>query len=420
MAEEVRTNEIVARILRGNQAFNVVLSAGIRGILLLMQHLYRLRKERLLAGGEVESFEKFLKATSGRFDIINVPVTKDGTADYEEFKQMLDERKIRFHVLPDLNEGDDRVQVCVYQPDAQRFAVCFKDYIQNQLTGGEMVEGNLWNLTDGHATLISVPGEEKVEQFRQDFDRLHINYAVMPDLKVGDGQVQILVANNDLGKMRHWYGLYQKDMLKQGKPIGDFRSMTMDEYQATAEMNSEEYVATSTEDMKERLQKYEGLEKGEFEKAVDDLEDRIGTADSPLFEKYLKNTQYEMLSIDEESLVEGVDPEILPEEERKNFVCRIPGALGEDERYISVPKSQVFRLESSYGDRYLAFVKADAEPAVFDKAGKKAAEFVTGKSLMEHFDKVREKLSQKELENTARIAAKLIHANPVPNPVLSK
>jgi hypothetical protein len=54
-------------------------------------------------------------------------------------------------------------------------------------------------------------------------------------------------------------------MLKQEKKIGALRSMTMDEYQATAEMQPEEYVATSTEEMKERLQKYEGLEKGEFE-----------------------------------------------------------------------------------------------------------------------------------------------------------
>jgi len=171
---------------------------------------------------------------------------------------------------------------------------------------------------------------------------------------------------------------------------------------------------------KERLQKYERLEKGEFEKAVDAMEDQIGTADSPAFEKYLKDTEYEMLSFDQEAFVEGVDPEVLPETERKNFICCIPDISGEDMNYLSVPKGQVFWLESSYGDRYLVFIKADAESPVFDKTGKKAAEFVTGKSLAEHFDKVKEKFSQKEMEKTAEIAAKLIPAKSVPNPVLSK
>ena len=420
MSEEVRTNEVFARILRGNQSFNVILSAGIRGILILAQHLYRMHKEKLLAGGEVESFEKFLKATGGRFDIINVPVTQEGAADFEEFKKMLDERKIRYHILPDLNGNDQRIQVCVFQPDAQRFAGCFRDYIQNQLSGGEMVEGNLLNLTDGHASLVSVPGEDQVERFREDFNRLRINYAVMPDLRVGDGQVQILVANNDIPKMRHWYQLYQEDMLRQGKHVGKFRSITMDEYQATAEMKPEEYVATSPEELKERLQKYERLEKGEFEQAIDALENQVGTADSYAFEKYLRNPEYEMLSIDHETLVAQVNPEILPETERQNFICRIPGTFGEDVRYLSVPKEQVFLLSGSGRDRYLAFIRSEDAPDVFEKAGKKAVEFTTGKSLMEHFDKVKEKLSEEQLKKTAEIAARLVAANPVPNPVLSK
>ena len=32
-------------------------------------------------------------------------------------------------------------------------------------------------------------------------------------------------------------------MLRQGRQVGSFRSMTMDEYQATAEMKPEEYIA---------------------------------------------------------------------------------------------------------------------------------------------------------------------------------
>lgn len=420
MSEEVRANEVLARIMRGNQTFNVVLTAGIRGILLLAQHLHRMHKEKLLSGGEIESFEKFLKATGGRFDIINVPVTEGNASELDAFQNMLEERKIRYHILPDLNGNDRRMQFCIYQPDAQRFAGCFQEYIQSQLSGGEMVEGNLMNLTDGHASLVSVPGEEHMEQFREDFNRLRINYAVMPDLRVGDGQVQILVANNDLPKMRHWYQLYQEDMLRQGRQVGSFRSMTMDEYQATAEMKPEEYIATSPADMRERLKKYEGMEKGEFEQAIDKLENQVRTADTYAFEKYLKNPEYEMLSIDHESLVAQADPSALPPEEQENFICRIPGTFKENERTLVIPKDQVFLVPGTGKDRYLAFVRSDMPPAVYDKAGKRVSEFATGKSLMEHFDQVKEKLSVQELQKTAEIAARLTQNVPVPNPVLAK
>ena len=110
MSEEVRANEVLARIMRGNQTFNVVLTAGIRGILLLAQHLHRMHKEKLLSGGEIESFEKFLKATGGRFDIINVPVTEGNASELDAFQNMLEERKIRYHILPDLN-GNDRARL---------------------------------------------------------------------------------------------------------------------------------------------------------------------------------------------------------------------------------------------------------------------------------------------------------------------
>ena len=118
--------------MRGNQSFNVILSVGARAILLLLQHLHRMHNEKLLTGGEVEDFEKYVKATGGKFDIVNVPVAEGQEAALEEFKQNLSNLKVRYHILPDLDGADKRIQICVYQPDAGRFASCFKDYIQKQ------------------------------------------------------------------------------------------------------------------------------------------------------------------------------------------------------------------------------------------------------------------------------------------------
>lgn len=417
---EIRENEIIAHIMRGNHSFNVVLSVGVRAILLLLQHLHRMHKEKLLSGGEVENFENFVRATGGRFDIVNVPVAEGQETALDEFRQNLSDLKIRYHVLPDLNSTDNRIQVCVYQPDAGRFANCFKDYIRKQLSGGELLENNLLNLTDGQASLVSVQGEDRKPEILKDFNDLKINYAVMPDLRVGDGKIQFLVANHDIPRLKQWYRLYQQDMLKGGKAVADLRTISMDEYQATADMKAEEYIDTATPEMKERLAKYNTLEKGEFEKAVDELEKQVRQADTYTFEKYLKNPEYEMISVDHKTLVEPVDVSAFPESEQENFICRIPGTYGEEAKYLSVPKEQVFMLSMGGRERYFSFVKADEEPTVLDKAGKRALEFATGHALMEHFDKAREMIDAEKLEKVAEIAKQLSGDVPLPSPVLAK
>ena len=420
MSGEVRENEIIAHIMRGNQSFNVVLSAGVRAILLLLQHLHRMHREKLLMGGEVENFERFVKATGGRFDIVNVPIADGDNAAFAEFKKNLDDLKVRYHILPDLDGADKRIQICVFQPDAGRFAGSFKEYIQKQLSGGELLENNLLNLTEGQASLVSVQGEERKAEIQKDFDNLKINYAVMPDLKVGDGKIQFLVANHDIPRLKQWYRLYQQDMLKAGKAISDLRAISLDEYQATADMSAEDYINTSTPELKARLEKYQTLEKGEFERAVDELENQVRQADTYTFEKFLKSTEYEMVSVDHKTLVEPVDTSSFPETEKENFICRIPGTFGEDARYLSVPKEQVFLLSMGGRDRYFSFVKSEEPPTVLDAAGKKVSEFATGRALMEHFDRVRETLDAEKLEKVAEVARQLSGDVPLPNPVLAK
>ena len=175
------------------------------------------------------------------------------------------------------------------------------------------MENSLLNLTEGQASMVSVQGEERKADIMKDFDDLKINYAIMPDLRVGDGKIQFLVANHDIPRLKQWYRLYQQDMLKAGKPVSDFRTISLDEYQATADMKAEEYIDTAAPEMKERLAKYQTLEKGEFETAVDELEKQVQQADTYAFEKFLKDPEYEMISVDHKTLVEGVDVSVFPE-----------------------------------------------------------------------------------------------------------
>ena len=79
----------------------------------------------------------------------------------------------------------------------------------------------------------------------------------MPDLKLGDGQVQIMVANYDTDKVRQWYELYQQSMLNRGETVADLNEIDMETYQKTAEMSTEEYINTGDETVKEANKKYE-------------------------------------------------------------------------------------------------------------------------------------------------------------------
>lgn len=44
----------------------------------------------------------------------------------------------------------------------------------------------------------------------KDFDTLKINYAIMPDLKIGNNNSQIAVANSDREKFQVWIKMYRK------------------------------------------------------------------------------------------------------------------------------------------------------------------------------------------------------------------
>lgn len=84
------------------------------------------------------------------------------------------------------------------------------------MTGGEKDIQELRNLTSGKTTIVSFPLEDEEELIREDFEKLGINYSRLPDLHVGDGELQVVIANADLPKVESWYKLYRDDLRKDG------------------------------------------------------------------------------------------------------------------------------------------------------------------------------------------------------------
>ena len=73
---------------------------------------------------EFTDFQKFLKATDGKYDIMNVPEIPEG-----QLSEELDALGIHYMVLPDLEKNDGMLQVAVYQPDRENFGAWYQRHI---------------------------------------------------------------------------------------------------------------------------------------------------------------------------------------------------------------------------------------------------------------------------------------------------
>ena len=149
--------------------------------------------------------------------------------------------------------------------------------------------------------LVYIEGKEEV--YKEDFDKLKINYSVLPDLKIGDGNIQIIVANSDIPKVQHWYQLYQKDMLQRGEKVPDLNIIDMSTYQNTGKMSTEEYINTGDEKVKEANQKYEKEKSSAPKIALDE--------GNMTYEDYEENQMYQKFTIDPDTLVNQLDKEAI-------------------------------------------------------------------------------------------------------------
>lgn len=420
-------NELMFNIQRGQQSMNFFLHNGIVGtataILQLYQMVCRLHKEHLLAGGEVKKLESFLKATGGSYDIYNIPFPVSDTGpdrnqviELEKLRGQLDRMGIRYHVLPSLNSKVSAVQICVYRIDQQKFQTFFTDYLDQQLSGREMGEKTLISLTDKRASIVAIPGEAKREQIREDFRKLNINYACLPDLNVGNGQTQYLIANADMPKVRHWYSLYRESLLKSGKVSPEeLTSMSLDSYQQTANRSAETYIQGADEEIKRALERYEGQGKGNVEEKLEALDSKLKNAGSIAFREYLQDNCYVPLSIDHETLVAQSGAAAIVAADPSVFACRIPGTYGKTENLLVVSNKQVFQVQDTLRARYIAFVSKEQKPLVLNTYGKPSNQFRNGEELYEYFDKVKSNFQKRELLQLSETAKTMI-VDTVPKP----
>ena len=386
MNTDHEVKEVFLNIVNTMKYMDPVLKLTTLGGVMLFQFFARMVKERKLSVREFTDFQSFLKATDGQYDIMNIPAVEK-----EQLTEELESLGIHYMVLPDLDKEDGMMQVAVYQPDRDKFGAWYERYLRNQMQGGEKALQELRNLTADHTSIVSFPLEGQEMELGEDFDALGINYARLPDLRVGDGSIQMVIANSDMAKVEQWYRLKRGDLLKDGVVLPDYDTVTMRQYQETGHQSEETYIENAAPDYQAANAKYEGKEPGELEQTVEEQQNRIREETAASFESYTNDPEYIALSINHKTLVEHTSLANRESLRKWNqFSCRVPGTWGEKEKQIIIPTEQVFRVDG--GKDYIAFLKKEKAPLVVEAASGNidatARKMTSAEFVNRYFDKV--------------------------------
>lgn len=359
----------------------IMLSA--RMSMLLVVFIMRMVKKGLIAASYADNIKSFAQMTEGKYQIYNIPLSED-RAQYmmrlneielhlqqeknpikrrtlEKEKKKLKEKlpeieqlkklDVKHCVLPKLNGSERTIQIAVSADSEPLFKGWFINHLTSELSGGEKELEDIKNFTEGNYSIFNVPfeGEELKEVF-PDFDTLGINYAVLPDLKVGDNNSQLVIPNTDRNKLEMWFKMWKEKQLRNGEQPGEIYEMDENSYMNTGTLGEEEYIGAADPKFQEANMQFE-----QNEKEIPGIP-AIGKENSEEFIRLSQDNNYKKITINNDTLVENV---VLSEREKVLskqgfFISRIPGTYGEKQMTLILPKSQVFKTDE--GKTFIAFI----------------------------------------------------------------
>lgn len=362
----------------------------------LLVYLLRLAKKGLLAAKSADNFKTFTKLSEGNFTVYNIPLTQEKAIrvrwinklelQLQEEKNPIRREKIKKSikglekeipeleqlrklniehcVLPKLNGSDQTIQVAVAKKNDQMFKNWFINHLTSSLGGGKKTLEDLKVFTEGNYTIFNFPFEgEELNAILPDFDTIGINYAVLPDLKVGDGNSQIAVPNADRGKLEAWIRMWKEKQVRDGKDLKEIYAMDQDSYMNTASAKADDYIRGSDAP-------YQEVQK-EFE------EHSRETPWTPSLQKdnseeYIQLDQdanYEKITINRETLYDNMDisGKVAEMSAKGYFISRIPGTYDVKQKTLIIPKTRVFTTDRN--QTFLAFLPKNKPSLVADASG---------------------------------------------------
>ena len=396
-----RELEHVMMNVRGNMgSITPVVYAANMGKIKLIQFIARMAKKEYLSLKSRNDIEAFSRLSDGKYNIYNIPVSSDFCTDQKrleglqlELENTKDKAQIKsiksqmkeleakmseaspieqlksqgiknLCVLPKIDGEMNSIQVAVRNRDEQIFKSWFMGHLNRQMSGGEKNINDLKNFTEGNYSIFNLPFEgQELSDVCKDFDTLKINYAIMPDLKIGNNNSQIAIANSDREKFQVWIKMYREDMVQQGKEPGSVYEMDDNSYLNTAIVDTDEYIKKAEpvyQEANEEFEKQSNITISDSFIQKDNCED---------FVRLDNDANYEKITINKETLVDNMKNDEFSRKMRNKgfFVSRIPGTYGDNEKKLVLPANNVFVADE--GRTYVGFVPKNKPAVILDKNG---------------------------------------------------
>ena len=380
-------NDMTTILRIGMEGSYYLLKGSAKGTLLLIQTLGKLirayeqkkLKEGLVSGKELTSFQGFLKLSEGKYEILSIPTEKVELLN--GMKADFQKSGITYMLLPDLNKGDGYTQVAYAFSDQKKVQAWYQGFLTRQLKGGSRSKEDLMKLTEGQVQIVNIPWDEKkTELLKEDLTKLGVNYAILPDLTVGDGYVQVMYASFDAPQVKAWYEAYRNNILKsEDKDIGTLQNMEMKDYMETGKLREQDYTETASQEIQKIIQP--GKQEQQNQDFMHALERRPMGG---LREEILSAQEYKAAVNAPGAMQITLNEELLAGKEEDIFLFRIPQTQGKE--FIALSSEELYRTDQ--GKTYLAVLAKDKEYAIFNIEGKKIKS-KKGAELQENFAKVK-------------------------------
>ncbi len=362
----------------------------------LLTYVMRLAKKGMVAVGAADRFKDFSKNVEGNFTVYNVPLSKDRAETMKQLNELelklqnesnavkkteirneikklqgkvpeleqLERLNIKYCALPKLNGSDQTIQIAVSKTDDQMFKNWYLNHLTSAMKGGEMSMEEMRVFTEGNYTIFNLPMEgEELQSAISDFNILKVNYSVLPDLNIGDNNSQIAISNADKNKFEVWVKMWRDRQIADGKTPNEVYEMNQESYMNTGTVSAESYIDHSDP-------AYQEANKEFTENEIDaPWNARLAKENSEEYVRFLKDDNFEKITINKETLVDNMIVDAKAAEMRRNgyFISRVPGTYGNRQETLILPTSQVFTTDE--GKTYIAFLPKNSTSMVADATG---------------------------------------------------
>lgn len=402
---------IIKEAIQGGAFLGGKIASSKLNPIIFLQYMTKLKKDKRISESDFRSFKEFLQVSEGDYTIANIP-----TQDAEKmaaFTDTLYEAGITYYKLPDLNLNDGMRQIAILNRDIGKWQGVYEAFVSAELTeGGVMNFQELKALTSGQYQIKGIA----IGDYREDRKKLtdlleilkerHVNFAVLPDLKYGDYNLQLAIANVDLDKFRAAMQVYAEAYAEERKSnpiLGESASISEEDYLQTGILSEKEYMDSADPEIKKEM------ESEKWKNASDVKSESFETALAQDKNKNHLTPGQHYITINR-SLVQSQDKDMI--------FSRIPGT----DQYIFLDHIQVI----DQGKTYAAILEDKKEYAIYGMNEKMLPHRIgknTGKEIYQNYapverqvDIVKTEAFEKQKKETLQSDRKPISQGKVPKP----